>query len=82
MSLLDDSKRESIELWTADAIALDDGLASVYLDAVPITHRAQKQALMDLYERLDTDSLARGATPDEVMMAKERGRQGHGLVME
>jgi hypothetical protein len=36
----------NIELWKADAIVLFNRLMSVELNEVPITHRAEKQALM------------------------------------
>jgi hypothetical protein len=37
----------------ADAVVLFDWLLSTDLDAVPITHPAQKQALADLLSRLE-----------------------------
>jgi len=37
-----------LELWRADAVVLFDWLMSVDLNAVPITHPAEKQALADL----------------------------------
>jgi hypothetical protein len=37
-----------VDLWRADAVVLFDWLMTVDLDAVPITHPAQKQALADL----------------------------------
>lgn len=42
-----------LKIWRSDAIVLFDWLMSVDLNAVPITHRAEKQALMDLLTRLE-----------------------------
>jgi hypothetical protein len=67
-----DESRESVptvnvRLWRADAIVLFDWLMSTDLNAVPITHQAQKQALADLLSRFEwacdvdiTDSTATG----------------------
>ena len=54
------------ELWTADSVVLFDWLMSVDFDALPITHRAQKQALMDLFSCLEVDTKAMLATEDEI----------------
>jgi hypothetical protein len=43
----------SISLWQADAVVLFDWLMTVDLDAVPITHPSEKQALADLLARLE-----------------------------
>lgn len=45
-----------IDLWRADAIVLFDWLMSVDLDAVPVEHPSQQQALTDLLYRLETDT--------------------------
>ena len=45
----------TIELWRSDAVVLFDWLMSVDLNAVPITHTAEKQALADLLTRLERD---------------------------
>lgn len=45
-----------LRLWRADAIVLFDWLMSVDLNSVPITHPAEKQALMDLLTRLETET--------------------------
>ncbi|WP_212669877.1 hypothetical protein [Streptomyces sp. A2-16] len=42
-----------LRLWRSDAIVLFDWLMSIDLNAVPITHPAQKQALADLLARLE-----------------------------
>lgn len=69
-----DSARSTItvQLWQADAVVLFDWLMSVDLDAVPITHRAQKQALMDLLSALEwrADVDIRGSTVEEIAAAQ------------
>ncbi|WP_405965506.1 hypothetical protein OG713_41820 [Streptomyces sp. NBC_00723] len=45
----------TVLLWHADAVVLFDWLMTTDLNTVPITHPAQKQALMDLLTRLESD---------------------------
>ncbi|MGJ3561989.1 hypothetical protein ACR6C2_42545 [Streptomyces sp. INA 01156] len=45
----------NVRLWHADAVVLFDWSMSTDLDAVPITHPTQKQALVDLLGRLESD---------------------------
>jgi hypothetical protein len=45
-----------IDLWRADALVLFDWLMSVDLNAVPVTHPAEKQALADLLTRLEQET--------------------------
>jgi hypothetical protein len=51
---------ESVDLriWKADAVVLFDWLMTVDLDAVPLSHPAEKQALMDLLTRLEQTAVA------------------------
>ena len=55
---------------------LFDWLMSVDMDAIPIDHPAQKQALMDLLARLETDTdvpygrAGTGLTEQEVVEAR------------
>ena len=60
-----------VRLWRADAIVLFDWLTSVDMDAVPITHRAQKQALVDLLSRLEQDTDVIESTAEEILAAQE-----------
>jgi hypothetical protein len=62
----------TVQLWQADAVVLFDWLMSVDLDAVPITHRAQKQALIDLLSALEwrADLDIRGSTVEEIAAAQ------------
>ncbi|MGZ4566916.1 MAG: hypothetical protein ACXVFZ_08810 [Blastococcus sp.] len=60
-----------VSLWRDDAIVLYDWLMSADLNAVPITHRAQKQALVDLLNRLEQDTDVLGVTEEEITRAQE-----------
>ncbi|MET8136248.1 hypothetical protein [Streptomyces sp. NPDC005251] len=62
----------NVRLWHADAVVLFDWLMSTDLDAVPITHPAQKQALVDLLSRLeaDVDADIAGSTSEEIAAAQ------------
>ena len=55
-----------ISLWRADAVVLFDWLASVDLNDVPITHPAQKQALADLFTRLEQETDIPGVTQEDI----------------
>jgi hypothetical protein len=55
-----------IRLWRADAVVLFDWLASVDMNQVPITHPAQKQALADLFTRLEQETDIPGVTQEQV----------------
>jgi hypothetical protein len=60
-----------ISLWRSDAIVLFDWLSTVDLDAVPITHPAEKQALMDLFTRLEHETDVPGVTQEQINAARE-----------
>ena len=45
-----------LAMWRADAIVLFDWLMSVDLNAVPVRHPAEKQALADLLTRLEHET--------------------------
>jgi hypothetical protein len=62
----------TVKLWRADAVVLFDWLMSVDLDTVPVTHRAQKQALADLLSALEwrADADVTGSTVDEIATAQ------------
>jgi len=62
--------RVSVRLWRADAIVLFDWLMSTDLDAVPITHPAQKQALADLLARLEQGTDIPGVTQHQIEAAQ------------
>jgi hypothetical protein len=52
---------ESVDLriWKADAVVLFDWLMTVDMDAVPVSHPAEKQALLDLLNRLEQTAVAK-----------------------
>lgn len=60
-----------LNLWRADAVVLFDWLMSVDLDAVPISHPAERQALVDLLSRFEQDTDVIGAAQDEIDAARE-----------
>lgn len=54
-----------LSIWRSDAVVLFDWLMSTDLDTVPITHPAQKQALLDLLtasRSIPTSASARSPT--------------------
>ncbi|GAB2882380.1 hypothetical protein [Streptomyces mayteni] len=63
----------NVRLWRADAIVLFEWLMTTDLDAVPVRHPAEKQALADLLNRLeyaaDTDLMS--STEEEIAAARE-----------
>ncbi|NEA60393.1 hypothetical protein G3I60_41085 [Streptomyces sp. SID13666] len=58
-----------LRLWRSDAIVLFDWLMSTDLNAVPITHSAQKQALADLLARLEGVDVTE-STDEEIAAAQ------------
>jgi hypothetical protein len=50
---LEDGDRWVLELWIADVIVLYDWLMSVDLSTVPVSHKAEKQALADLLNAME-----------------------------
>jgi hypothetical protein len=53
VSVPDAIPKVQIALWRSDAVILFDWLMTVDLNAVPINHPAEKQALADLLTRLE-----------------------------
>jgi hypothetical protein len=68
----DEPTFETLKLWSADTLVLFDWLMTVDFDALPITHRAQRQALMDLLTSLEADTRATQASKEEIGTAQER----------
>ena len=68
----------SISLWRSDAIVLFDWLSTVDLDAVPITHPAEKQALMDLFTCLEHETDVPGVTRNRSTRREKRSRRTWG----
>jgi hypothetical protein len=46
-------ERWTLEMWSADWVVLFDWLANVDLSAIPVEHRAAKQALADLASNME-----------------------------
>jgi hypothetical protein len=59
-----------VDLWRSDAVVLFDWLMTVDLNAVPITHPAEKQALMDLLGRLEQDTDVPGVEQSDIDAAR------------
>ena len=60
----------SIELWRSDAVVLFYWLTSVDLNALPTNHPAEKQALVDLLARLESETDVPGVTQEQVDAAR------------
>ncbi|MGW4562574.1 hypothetical protein ACWEN3_09275 [Streptomyces sp. NPDC004561] len=70
----------TVRLWRDDAVVLFDWLTSTDLNAVPITHPAQKQALTDLLSRFEwaCDADVTGATDEEIAAAQAQVAENMG----
>lgn len=76
MQTADKCQTTSTSHWSfrtaaADAVVSFDWLMSVDLNAVPITHPAEKQALVDLPTRLQHESDLSGVTQEQIDTARE-----------
>jgi hypothetical protein len=60
-----------LQLWRSDAVVLFDWLMTVDLDAVPVSHPAEKQALQDLLTRLEHETDVPGVSQDEIDAARD-----------
>ena len=60
----------TVRVWRADAIVLFDWLTNTDLNAVPITHPAQKQALTDLLSQLEVQADVMGSTAGQITQAQ------------
>ena len=69
MSSAEDIKHVVLDLWEGDAIVLFDWLEWVDLEAIPIRHPAEKQALLDLRNQLEQS--IDEPTPQAVADARE-----------
>ncbi|HEX8081395.1 MAG TPA: hypothetical protein VF557_14385 [Jatrophihabitans sp.] len=59
-----------LSLWRADAVVLFDWLMETDEDTVPVSHRAQVQALRDLLTQLEVQTDVAHSTSEEVEAAK------------
>lgn len=59
-----------LTLWRADAVVLFDWLMRIDMNAIPVTHPAEKQALMDLLSRLEGYTDIPGVTQEEIDLAR------------
>ena len=58
-----------VRLWDQEALVLFDWLMTVDLEAIPVAHPAQKQALMDLLNQLE-QSVRTDSPAEEIAAAK------------
>ena len=68
--MADDSPTIRVILSRADAIVLFDWLIHADLNAIPITHPAQKQALADLLYHLETATDVGDVTHEKIGIAR------------
>ena len=73
----------SLTLWRSDAVVLFNWLKTVDLNAVPIEHPAEKQALADLLSRLEETEVpyghsGTGLTQEEIDAARGEVAQDMG----
>ena len=61
----------TLRLWRSDAIVLFDWLNTTDMDSVPISHRAEKQALTDLLNAMERD-VFHDVTQIEIDEAREQ----------
>jgi hypothetical protein len=66
---MSDIPKTEIHIWRSDAVVLFDWLKTVDLNAVPISHPAEKQALNDLLSRLEETDVC-DVTQDEIDRAR------------
>ena len=61
---------DEVKLWRADSIVLYDWLMTVGLDNLPLTNRAQRQALTDLLTALQGSVDVHGVTAEDIANAQ------------
>lgn len=61
----------NVTMWRSDAIVLLDWLMSVEFDRLPFRHSAEKQALLDLFSRLEQQTDLLPLIPDQVAAARK-----------
>jgi hypothetical protein len=66
-----DLPKVTVELWRSDAVVLFDWLMTTDLNAVPIAHPAQKQALTDLCLQLEMQTDVMEATDAQISAAQD-----------
>jgi hypothetical protein len=69
VAMADSHPTTSVDLWRSDAIVLFDWLKRTDLNAVPIEHPAEKQALQDLLSRLEMSDVI-AVTQEEIDEAR------------
>jgi hypothetical protein len=62
--------RWTVQLWTADAVVSFDWLMSVDLSRIPVSHKAEKQALADLLTALEMQVPVAGVSRAQIDRAR------------
>jgi hypothetical protein len=62
--------RWTVQLWPLNAIVLFDWLMSVDFTQIPVQHKSQKQALVDLLTALETEVPVAGVTQAQIDRAQ------------
>jgi hypothetical protein len=66
---MSDLPKVEVSLWASDAVVLFEFLWNVDYDKIPVQHKAERQALVDLLSRLEESMDP--PTPAEVRVARE-----------
>jgi len=61
----------NLEVWREDAIVLFEWLQALDFDALPVTHKAERQALTDLLSLLEQSMVP--PTHEELAFARHEG---------
>ena len=71
---------DQVKLWRADSIVLLDWLMTVELDKLPMTNRAQRQALSDLLSALEVGADVPGVSAEEIASAQAQVCRDYGWL--
>jgi hypothetical protein len=63
-------ERWSLKLWSADAVVIYDWLMTLDFAQLPVSHKAEKQALTDLLTALEGQVPVLGVTQEEIDRAR------------
>jgi hypothetical protein len=62
-------ERWTLKPWSADFVVLYDWLMSLDFSRLPVSHKAEKQALTDLLSSMEHQVPVQGVTQEEIDMA-------------
>ncbi len=64
-------ERWTLKMYSADFVVLFDWLSSIDFSQLPVTHKAEKQALTDLLSNMEHQVDVTEVTQDEIDLARE-----------